>query len=300
MCNKIYKMLKYRGLFIWMMIVNIIALPSCRKGSLDEPQMGKVSITLSRDTQIEVKSSSDEGDVEFKFVGLNGYGSSEEFIPYTGVGMEAEWYFGIYRLYAQTCSLEEAELGFGCVRHDGTSEPFTIVNGQVVPVSAVVCRVANCRVTVNFDISMYEAFADFKFFVRTVKVPVEGEETVSGGDDVNMEESNVLRTLEFNKNGIGYYNLYDTPINLEYILSVRANGADEYVETARGYLLKDETGAEPALLAAGDAVTFNVRYTGLIDNPSSNLVFVIDGMRYPSENGITLPDYSEGGVNEES
>ena len=33
---------------------------------------------------------------------------------------------------------------------------------------------------------------------------------------------------------------------------------------------------------------------------TSNLVFVIDGIRYPSENGITLPDYSEGGVNEES
>lgn len=297
MCKKIYKMLKHRGLFIWMMIVNIIAIPSCHKGCLDDPEMGKVSITLSRDSEIEVRSSSDAGDVEFKFIGLNGYGSSPEFIPYTGEGMEAQWYFGIYRLYAQTCSLEEAELGFGCVRHDGTSEPFTIVNGQVVPVSAVVCRVSNCRVTVNFDMSMYEAFADFKFFVRTVKVPVEGEETVSDGD---TEEDNVLRTLEFNKNGIGYYNLYDTPLNLEYILSVRANGAEEYVETARGYLLKEESGAEPAILAAGDAVTFNVRYTGQIDNPSSNLVFVIDGMRYPSENGITLPDYSEGGVNEES
>lgn len=292
-----YKMLKYKGLFWWTVILCVMVLPSCRKGPLDEPKMGKVSITLSRDSQIEVRSSSDEEDVEFKFVGLNGYGSSEEFIPYTGEGMEAEWYFGIYRLYAQTCSLEEAELGFGCVRHDGTSEPFTIVNGQVVPVSAVVCRVSNCRVTVNFDMSMYEAFADFKFFVRTVKAPVEGEETVSDGD---TEEDNVLRTLEFNKNGIGYYNLYDTPLNLEYILSVRANGAEEYVETARGYLLKKESGAEPAIMAAGDAVTFNVRYTGQIDNPSSDLVFVIDGMRYPSENGITLPDYSEGGVNEES
>lgn len=297
MYKNMYKMLKYRGLFWWAMILCVMVIPSCRKGPLDEPQMGKVSITLSRDSQIEVRSSSDEEDVEFKFVGLNGYGSSEEFIPYTGEGMEAEWYFGIYRLYAQTCSLEEAELGFGCVRHDGTSEPFTIVNGQVVPVSAVVCRVANCRVTVNFDMSMYEAFDDFKFFVRTVKAPVEGEETVSDGD---TEEDNVLRTLEFNKNGIGYYNLYDTPLNLEYILSVRANGAEEYVETARGYLLKEESGAEPAILAAGDAVTFNVRYTGQIDNPSSDLVFVIDGMRYPSENGITLPDYSEGGVNEES
>lgn len=297
MCKKMYKLLRYRGLFWWAMILCVMVLPSCRKGTLDELKMGKVSITLSRDSEIEVRSSSDAGDVEFKFVGLNGYGSSEEFIPYTGEGMEAEWYFGIYRLYAQTCSLEEAELGFGCVRHDGTSEPFTIVNGQVVPVSAVVCRVANCRVTVNFDMSMYEAFADFKFFVRTVKVPVEGEETVSDGD---TEEDNVLRTLEFNKNGIGYYNLNDTPLNLEYILSVRANGAEEYVETARGYLLKEESGAEPAILAAGDAVTFNVRYTGQIDNPSSNLVFVIDGMRYPSENGIILPDYSEGGVNEES
>jgi hypothetical protein len=287
-------------LFAFAMILNIMALSSCEGAAAEELLRGEVDLSLSSGTEIEVKSavvSSEFDHYRFKFSGVDDYGSSD-FYTYGDVLMPMEWYYGIYTLYAESCTKEEAEEGYGCIRHEGESSPFSVINDVVSSVS-VVCNVANCRVNVKFDDSMYESFAGFKLKVRTVPAPVDddsADDEEQSAEVLVQEEVQTIRELDFDPvNQVGYYNLQDYPINLHYTLYLLNFEAEEYMESISGYF---EENGEPAVINPADGVTFNVKYIG---EPiiSPNIKFIIEGERKPVQNNITLGDYTQGGIKED-
>lgn len=270
-------------------MLNIMALSSCNGVAVEELMKGQVNLSLSSTTEIEVKSNqnSEFDDYSFMFRGVDGYGSSD-YYRYGDVVMPMDWYFGIYNLCAESCTKDDAEVGYGKLRYYGESSAFAVINDQLSDVS-VICRVANCRVNVKFDDSMYEAFDGFKLVVRTVAAPDE-EET---SDDSDPE---TIRSLEFDPvNQIGYYNLQDLPINMMYALYVKNYGATEYVESISGYFKEDDTNA---VINPADAITFNVKYTG---DPivSPDIKFIVNGERTSVENKIVIGDYTQGKIEEE-
>lgn len=287
------KLLRKNKLFAVAMILNIIALSSCQGAAVEELLKGEVNLTLASTTEIEVKSEVSHTSLDnyrFKFSGVDEYGSSDYYI-YGDVVMPMEWYFGIYTLYAESCTKEEAEQGYGCVRYEGESGAFAVINDEVSSVS-VMCRVANCRVNVKFDDTMYESFDGFKLEVRTLYAPEEDDDAKTV--DENPE---VLRKLEFDPiNHIGYYNIQDKPLNLYYTLYVINSGATEYIESISGYLMEGEV---PAVIKAADAVTFNVKYVG---DPivTPNIKFVVNGERSSVENSIILGEYNQGSIVEDN
>lgn len=275
------------------MILNIIALSSCQGAAVEELLKGEVNLTLASTTEIEVKSEVSHTSLDnyrFKFSGVDEYGSSD-YYRYGDVVMPMEWYFGIYTLYAESCTKEEAEQGYGCVRYEGESSAFAVINDEVSSVS-VMCRVANCRVNVKFDDTMYESFEGFKLEVRTLYAPEEDDEA-----EAKEENPEVLRKLEFDPiSHIGYYNIQDKPLNLYYTLYVINSGATEYIESISGYLMED---GAPAVIKAADAVTFNVKYVG---DPivTPNIKFVVNGERSSVENSIILGEYNQGSIVEDN
>ena len=285
--------LRHNKLFALAMVLSIMALSSCEGAAVEELLKGKVDLTLSSSTEIVVKSESEFDHYSFKFSGVGEYGSSD-YYTYGDVVMPMEWYYGIYTLYAESCTKEEAEEGYGCIRYEGESAQFSIINDYVETVS-VVCNVANCRVNVKFDDSMYESFEGFKLKVRSVFAPEEDTEATSedGDDDMN----GVIRELEFDPiNQVGFYNLQDSPILLQYTLYILNYDAEEYIESVSGYFVEEE--GQPAVVNAADEVTFNVRYTGTpIISP--DIKFIVEGVRTPVENNITLGDYNQGQIVED-
>lgn len=270
-----------------------IVFTSCDSGQ-DVPQ-GKGKVMLSLYSDIVFKSEavpiSDVDDFRFRFVGVGDYGSSE-YYRYGDVQWPFEWYFGVFRLQAESCSLEEADEGYGKLRYEGTSQQFQVVNGRTASAS-VVCSVANAKVSVHFDDTMYESFAGFKLRVETV-VPSLDED---GKIDLALGYE-IRRALEFDSiTSSGYYSIPDSNTLLRYTLYLQTEGADEYVESRTGYFTEGAS-SSPAVLKGGDVVTFNVKYTGTpIITPG--IKFIISGERASVNNGVSLNDYVGGGTVEE-
>lgn len=277
----------------------IVFLSSCDSLNerLEEPVSCKGKVTLSLAPDIEIKSLQSQSEVDdyyFRFAGLDGYATSEKF-RYGDVSWPMDWYYGIFRMEAESCSEEVAEAGYGCLRYAGVSEVFSVVNGQTASVW-VLCQVANAKVSVYFDNSMFESFDAFRLDVDEVTYPEE-EESEEESSQASSEEI-LLRSLSFDSvDKSGYYNLYETPVYLRYTLFIRVDGAEEYVPVKTGFLDDEQTG-EPVALNAGDDVTFNVRYTG---DPviSPNIKFIISGQRVSVENGLKVQDYVSGSVMED-
>ena len=91
-----------------------IFFTSCDKYNINNS--GKGDVILSLYTNIVFKSPapiSDLDDYNFRFIGVDGYATSE-YYRYGDVSWPFKWYFGIYRLQAESCTLDEAEEGYGC------------------------------------------------------------------------------------------------------------------------------------------------------------------------------------------
>lgn len=256
---------------------------------------GKGEVMLSLYSDIVLKSAtpiSEVDDYNFRFVGVDEYATSE-YYRYGDVAWPFKWYFGIYKLQAESCTLEESDEGYGCLRYEGISSAFSVVNGNTAT-AAVTCRVVNVKVNVAFDDSMFETFADFKLAVETV-LPVVTED---GQLDLNQEVEN-RRTLEFDTiNMSGYYSLADQPTLLRYTLYVKTDGAEEYIESKTGYF--SDADNQPVALRGGDLVTLRVKYTG---EPivTSGIKFIVSGDRTSVNNSVSLNDYvnMEGVVEDE-
>lgn len=236
---------------------------------------------------------SDIDDYNFRFVGVDGYGSSP-YYRFGDVSWPMEWYFGVFRLQAESCTYDEAEVGYGKLRYEGTGEPFSVINDQVASAS-VVCSVANFNVTVSFDNKMYEAFGAMKMTVNSVlaPLPVEDEE----GNVVEFDQS-VLRSLELDAiHPTGYYNAHVDRVILKYTVYVRLDGAEEYIVAQEGYYTEDGSD-EPAAIKAGDAITFNVSYSG--DAPvTEHIKFIVSGEKNFMPNTVSIGDYTQGTVEED-
>ena len=131
---------------------------------------------------------------------------------------------------------------------------------------------------------MFETFADFRLVVETV-IPVLTEE---GELDLTVDPE-VRRTLEFDTiNLSGYYSLADQPTLLRYSLYIKADGAEEFLESNTGYFTAAD--AQPAILRGGDLITLRVKYTGA-PVVTSGIKFIVSGDRSSVNNSVTLNDY---------
>lgn len=259
---------------------------------------GKVMLSLHSGVEIEIRSDaapvSDYGQYNFRYVGVDGYATSQ-YYRYGDVSWPMEWYFGVFRLQAESCTYEEAETLRGRLRYEGISEPFAVINDQVATAS-VTCTVANFQVKANFDDTMYEAFDDYRLTVMSVSAPPADDGGEEEEEDVFVPQ--IYRTLDFTPFDLsGYYNLQSGPVNLKYELHVMPEDAEEMILVKEGYFSIDDQ-VTPAVPAAGDIVTFNVGYTGKVD-VSDGIKFIVNGSKQTMDNALGLEDYVQGNVEED-
>ena len=250
--------------------------------------MGKGKVMLSLYSDVVFKSAQPLSDVEdfnFRFVGVGDYATSG-YYRFGDVSWPFEWYFGLFRLQAESCTVQEADEGYGKLRYEGISSQFEVVNDRLATAS-VTCRVANVNVIVQFDDSMFESFGGFRLAVDTVipELTEEGEPDLASGFTVR-------RTLDFDAiNCSGYYSLPEEPALLRYTLYLKNDGAEEYVESKTGFYVEDSV---PAFLNGGDMITLRVSYTGTpIITPG--IKFIVSGERTSVNNGVSLNDYENIG-----
>lgn len=257
---------------------------------------GKVMLSLYSDIEIRSEASpiSDVDDYNFRFVGVDGYATSE-YYRYGDVSWPMEWYFGLFRLEAESCTETEAEEGYGRLRYAGIGQPFSVINDRTATAS-VVCSIANFRVSVNFSDKMFLAYKDFKLVLDSVLSPKYEED--EDGNMVLVRDAQIMRTLDFTTmDKVGFYNSNDETTLLRYTLYVMLDGAEEFIEMKSGFIM--ETAAPvPAAAKAGDAITVNVEYVGDVQ-PSPGIKFIVSGQRKALDDYLELGDYSQGSVTED-
>ena len=261
-----------------------IVFTSCENDHIVSCGKGKVMLSLYSDIVFKSETPlSNVDDYNFRFVGVDGYGSSE-YYRYGDVSWPFEWYYGIFKLQAESCTEAKADEGYGCIRYEGISSSFAVSNG-VTANAQVTCQVVNANVNVDFDDSMYEAFAQFKLKVETV-LPVIDED---GAYDMSVDPE-IRRSLDFDPiNKSGYYSLAEQPTLLRYTLYIMMDGAVEFMESKTGYF-SDGSASGPSALRGGDLVTFNVKYTGApVVTPG--IKFIVSGVRTSVNNSVFLEDY---------
>lgn len=279
----------------------ILMLVSCEghepSHALDGNGKGKVMLSLGADLVIDVKSEAapvaDYADYNFRYVGVDGYATSE-YYRYGNVSWPMDWYFGVFRLQAESCTAEEAETGRGCLRYEGISQPFAVINDQLATAS-VTCTVANVRVNVNYNDKMFMSFADFYLSIESVISPVYEED--EDGNMVEIKPEQSMRALDFTTiEKTGYFNIHSGNMNLKYRLYVRMEGAEQYLLKKEGYLSADD--GNPELIKSGDDITFNVVYEGDVDD-TENVTFIVEGERLTMHTGLDIKDYEQGAVVED-
>ncbi len=281
---------KSRLLYLFALLATFM-LSSCgNKEFVTNSKIGKVDLSIR--SEITFKSEGDLSsfsDYLFSYEGVDGYRSSEP-CKVGSVSWPMDWYFGIFRLHVQSCTPEDAEKDFGCIRFEGISETFSVINDQIATAS-VECAISNCMVRVNFDNTMYDSFYDYKLVVESYTAPEPDPETDERAESV------ILRSLDFTaRNKVGYYNLHATEnINLKYQLYIKAAKDSDFIQSISGYFCEDD-GETPAVVRSGDAVTLNIRYAG---KPTENIKFVISGEKDFIVNTIGLEDYTQGSVVED-
>ena len=277
--------------------VMFISFVSCskRESSCFHPEQGMGKVCFALYTDIEVKSTTTEvDDYNFRYVWADGTTASEYF-RYGDVSWPMEWYFGVYMLQAESCTAAEAEQGFGCLRYEGIGQAFSVVN-DVTASASVTCKIANCRVQVNFNDKMFLSFKDFKLTVESVLAPVYKEDA-EGNLHLSRDEQ-VMRSLDFTTiDKTGYYNVYNEIQHLRYTLHVMLDGAEEFVQMQSGYFI-DLLSGEPAHVKAGDFVTLNVNYIGDVV-VTDGVKFIIEGERKSIPTSLGLNDYQNGSVTED-
>lgn len=267
-------------------------------GALAGNGRGKVMLSICKDVAIEVKSQpapqSEVDDYKFRFVGVGDNGTSD-YYRYGDVSWPMDWYFGIFRLQAESCSFSEAESGYGKLRYEGIGQPFSVINNQTASTS-VVCKIANIRVNVDFNDKMFLSYKDFKLVVESVLAPVYEED--EDGNESLVQDARIMRTLDFTTiNKVGFYNHHQRDMWIHYTLYVMVDGATEFMEMANGYFGENESG-QPASVNAGDYITLNVNYVGDVQS-SSGIKFIVDGDRQSMSNSVGIEDYEQGSVDED-
>ena len=267
--------------------VMLLISVSCERSAFEETQpekgMGKVVLK-------SVEAVSEIGDYNFRFIGVDGYGTSP-YYKYSEVTWPMTWYYGIFRLQAESCTPDEAEEGYGRLRYEGISAPFSVINGQTATAS-VVCSIANYRVDVTFNEKMFLSYQDFKLKVESLLAPI--YQADENGNIVQVRGEQLLRTLDFTTiYKTGYFNMHEEDIILKYTLYVMLDGAEEYIEQTSGYYTDKHTD-RPAFITPADHITFNVNYIGDVA-VTPGVKFIIGTERKSMNTGITLPEYSDQG-----
>ena len=279
----------------------ILMLVSCEghepSHALADKGKGKVILSLSSGLEVDIKSEaspiSDYDDYNFRYVGVDGYATSE-YYRYGNVSWPMEWYLGVFCLQAESCTEEEAELQRGCIRYEGISQPFSVINDQMANAS-VVCSIANIRVNVTFNDEMFLSFADFYLSVETVMAPIYEDD--EEGNTVMLQPEKSMRTLDFTMiEKTGYFNIHPGDMNLKYSLYARLDGAEEYILQKQDYL--STIGEETDIIRSGDDITLNVKYVGNV-TVTEGVKFIVQGKRKQMQTGLTIKDYGQVSVVED-
>ena len=280
----------------------LLMLVSCEghepSHALADKGKGKVMLSLSTDLSIDIKSEaspiSDFDDYRIRFVGVDGYATSD-YYRYGDVPNPMTWYFGIFRLQAESCTAEQAETGRGCLRYEGISQPFAVINDQTATAS-VICTVANVRVNVTYNDKMFMSFADFYLSVESVMSPVYEEN--EDGIMVETKPEQSMRALDFTTiEKTGYFNIHPGDMNLKYSLYVKMDGAEVYMLKNEGYLLGND--GNPVFIKSGDDITLNVIYVGEVA-VTDGVKFIVEGERLPMHTGLNVKDYEQGAAVEDN
>lgn len=273
----------HTGRFIALLTaVSCLIFTSCGNDHIDDCGKGDVMLSLYSDVVFKSPSPiSDVDDFNFRFVGVDGYATSE-YYRYGDVSWPFKWYTGVYKLQAESCTEAEADEGYGCLRYEGTGSAFSVIYGKTTT-AQVTCLVANVGVNVVFDDSMFETFSEFRLDVETV-VPQLTEE-----GKVDMEaEMEPRRTLTFDSIEMsGYFSIAEQPTLLRYRLYVKEYAAEEFIDSVAGYFT---VSANPAVLKGGDLITLRVKYIG---EPvvTPGIKFIVSGERTSVNNSVILNDY---------
>ena len=255
-----------------LLTVLCLVFTSCGNDDIDSRGKGDVMLSLYSDIVFKSPSLiSETDDFNFRFLGVDGYATSD-YYRYGDVSWPFKWYYGVYKLQAESCTVAQADEGYGCLRYEGIGSAFSVINGKTAT-TQVTCQVANVNVNVLFDDSMFETFSDFRLTVETV-LPVMTDE----GEFDLEQDMELRRTLDFDSiNMSGYYSLADQPTLLRYTLLLKLDGADEFVEYVVGYFTDNESD-DPAVLKGGDLITLRVKYIG---DPivTSGIKFIVSGER---------------------
>lgn len=288
---------RYYALAIAALLIMLVSCEDVKSShALAGDSKGKVVLSIYSDivSKSEMMSISDIDDFNFRFLGVDGYATSD-YYRVGDVSWPMEWYFGLFRLQAESCTEDEAEEGFGKLRYEGIGQPFAVINDQMATAS-VVCEIANFRVEVKFSDKMFIAYKDFKLVVESVLAPVYEED--EEGNMTLVRDEQLMRTLDFTTTEkVGFYNTHSDPMILRYTLYIMNDGATEFIESASGEF-SDEGSVEPYYIQSGDNITFNVNYMGDIQ-PSAGIKFIVDGERTAVMNGLEIDDYTQGGVTED-
>lgn len=187
-------------------IAALLMTSACNKAVMEHQKMGAITLSLSSDREVVVGTKADAVDCSGFLVDIYGetflgqtYAS--DLYVYSEMPDMVVLPYGYYRVSAQSCLEETAEIGYGCVRYQGESEQLDVLSQT--PVNATVtCKMVNGKVSMTFDESFLEDFSD-------VTVDIAVTRTLS----LTSEQANAPAELYFNVPETGsplVYTIYGT------------------------------------------------------------------------------------------
>ena len=168
--------------------------------------MGAIALALSSDKEVVVETKADAVDCSGFLVDIYGTTflgqeyASDQYI-YAEMPDAVVIPYGYYHVSAQSCTLDEAEAGYGEVRYYGVSGQVDVLSKT--PASATVnCKMVNGKVTITIDDSFLEDFED-----------VTAELTATRTVELTAEQANAPTDVYFNTPAEGVqlvYTVYGT------------------------------------------------------------------------------------------
>lgn len=184
----------------------LLLASACNKNVMEPQRMGAISLALSSDREVVVETKADAVDCSGFLVDIYGTTflgqeyASDQYI-YAEMPDAVVIPYGYYHVSAQSCTLDEAETGYGEVRYYGVSGQVDVLSKA--PASATVnCKMVNGKVTITIDDSFLEDFED-----------VTAELTATRTVELTAEQANAPTDVYFNTPAEGVqlvYTVYGT------------------------------------------------------------------------------------------
>lgn len=166
----------------------ILLLSACNKAVMESQNMGFLTLSLSSDREVVVRTKAEGNDCSDYLVDISGKTflgqdyQSEQYV-YSSMPDYLTVPYGYYYVSAQSCLESVAEQGCGCVRYQGVSNQVDVVSQTPAKVS-VTCRMVNGKVTMYFDESFIEDFTDLAVSMEATRTVLLTDEQARNQTDV--------------------------------------------------------------------------------------------------------------------